>query len=111
MFILKAAGGVLLLLLLIAGLTQTQLFRDSLRSFALAELDSLLVAKVSLGEIEGNLITGFQIDGMSMTLDGDTIVSTSHLDLRYNLFEIPGKTISVQSTLAGPSGGTIAPFA
>ena len=92
---LYAAGGVVLLLLVVAGLTQTQVFRDRLRSFALAELDSALIAKVSLGEIHGNLVTGFQIDGMSMTLDGDTIVSTSHLDLRYDLFEIPGKTIAI----------------
>jgi autotransporter translocation and assembly factor TamB len=95
--ILYAVGGVLLLLCITAGLTQTQFFRDKLRSFALAELDSLLIAKVSLGEIHGNLVTGFQIDGMAMTLGNDTIVSTSHLDLQYDLFEIPGKTISVQS--------------
>jgi hypothetical protein len=102
-FILAAVGEFLLILLLIAGGTQTQLFRDSLRSFALSELDSLLVAKVSLGEIQGNLISGFAIDGMSMTLDGDTLVSSSQLNLRYSLFEIPGKTISVQTlTLERP---------
>ncbi len=96
-FALYAAGGFVLLLLVVAGLTQTQMFRDRLRSFVLAELDSALVAKVSLGEIHGNLVTGFQIDGMAMTLDGDTIVSTSRLDLKYDLFEIPGKTIAVHS--------------
>lgn len=96
-YALYAAGGVVVLLIVTAGITQTQYFRDTLRTFALAELDSALIAKVSLGEIHGNLVTGFQIDGMSMTLDGDTIVSTSHLDLQYDLFEIPGKTIAVQS--------------
>jgi hypothetical protein len=94
--ILYAVAGIVLLLLVVAGLTQTQLFRDRLRSFALAELDSALIAKVSLGEIHGNLVTGFQIEGMAMTLDGDTLVSTEHLSLQYDLFEIPGKTIAIQ---------------
>ncbi|MCC6398443.1 MAG: translocation/assembly module TamB domain-containing protein, partial [Bacteroidetes bacterium] len=95
--ILYTTGGILLLLLLLAGFTQTQFFRDRLRAYALQELDSLLIAEVHLGDLGGNLVTGFTVDGVSLTLDGDTLLSAAHVALRYNLFDIPSKTISLQS--------------
>jgi hypothetical protein len=92
--ILYGTGGIIVLLLVLGALTQTQFFRDRLRAFALAELDSLLVADVSMGEIQGNLVTGFVVDGFAITLDGDTLLGAAQVGLRYNLSDIPGKTIS-----------------
>ena len=92
--ILYVTGGVMVLLLLLGSLTQTQFFRDRLRAFALAELDSLLVAEVTMGELRGNLVTGFSVDGLTLTLDGDTVLSASQVGVRYDLFEIASRTIS-----------------
>lgn len=95
--------GFVLTLLLIAGVTQTQIFRDSLRSFALSRLDSLLDAEVQLGTITGNLVSGFSIDHLSIKVGNDYLVAAERLDLRYDIFEIPGKTISIDDfTLIKP---------
>jgi len=97
--IIYLMGGSILVLLLLAGFTQTQLFRDHLRSYALTQLDSLLVADVYLGDISGNLVTGFSVNGISLSTNGDTLLAAEGLGIRYNLFEIPSKAISVHSLI------------
>ncbi len=96
--------GILVFVLLVAGLTQTQIFRDRLRTVALSNLDSLLIAQVHLGELRGNLITGFEIDSISVSVDGTPVVAASRLDIRYNIFALPGKTLSLSKiALFNPS--------
>lgn len=103
-----------LLLVLIGVLTQTQVFRDRLRSIALSQLDSLLNAEVYLGELRGNLITGFSIDTVLVDVDGRRLLSIERIDLAYNLLGLPGKTISMKNvslirpslTLFRPAGGS-----
>lgn len=92
-----AYGAAILIVLLtaVAGLTQTQFFRDRLRAFALENLDSLLFADVYLGHIQGNLISGFSIDSASIVVGGETLLTAERIDMRYDLFEIPSKRISV----------------
>jgi autotransporter translocation and assembly factor TamB len=94
-WILYATGGALLGLLVLAGVTQTQFFRDRVRSFALAQLDSVLTADVELGGIDGNLVTGFSINGITLSLHGDTLLHADQLSLRYDLFALPGRSIAV----------------
>ncbi len=97
------SGSLLVFLLLLAGFTQTQMFRDRLRAAALSSLDSLLDAEVHLGNLDGNLVTGFSIDHISIKVKNDYLLVAERLDLKYDLFEIPGKTISVASmTLIKP---------
>jgi hypothetical protein len=96
--------GFVVFLLLLAGATQTQFFRDRLRTFALSRLGSLLDAQVQLGTITGNLVSGFSIDHLSIKVQHDFLIVAERLDLRYDLFEIPGKTISVDNlTLVKPN--------
>lgn len=87
--------GFVVFLLLLAGITQTQFFRDRLRSYALSELDSILDAEVQLGTITGNLVSGFSIDHLSVKVKHDFLIVAERFDLRYDLFEIPGRIISV----------------
>ena len=95
--------GFVVTILLIAGVTQTQIFRDSLRSFALSRFASVLNAEVHLGTITGNLISGFSVDHISLKVGDDYLIDAERLDLRYDLFEIPGKTISIDNfTLVKP---------
>ena len=96
--------GVLLFLLLVAGFTQTQFFRDRLRALVLSNLDSLLIAAVELGEIDGNLITGFSVDHLSLKVEDEYLLVADRLDLKYDLFQIPGNTISIdRCTLVKPA--------
>jgi len=96
--ILAYSLGILLLLLVFIGLfTQTQFFRDRLRAAVISSLDSLLLAEVHLGNLDGNLVTGFTLDHISIRVHGSYLVVAERLDLRYDLFEIPGKTITVDN--------------
>lgn len=100
---LYVLGGLLAFLLLVAGATQTQFFRDRLREAAVSTLDSLLIADVDLGELTGNLISGFSLGPIAVRVGGDTLLAADRLDLQYDLFQIPGKTLAVNSvTLVRP---------
>lgn len=89
------AATLIVIVTVVAGITQTQFFRNELRSYALEQLDSLLDAEVHLGEIQGNLIAGFSIDSVAFQVRGETFVSARRLDIHYDLFQIPSKRISV----------------
>lgn len=93
------SAGVIALASIVAGVSQTQFFRDRLRSFALTQLDSLLDAEVRLGEIRGNLITGFSIDSVFIAVQGEPLISAERLVLRYDLFQIPSKRITVSNVI------------
>lgn len=89
------AGLLVALLVLVGGITQTQFFRDRVRQAAIDRLDSLLTAQVTMGEITGNLVTGFALDTLAISLDGVPIVEVGRVELGYDLFSLPRKTLSV----------------
>src|SRR4030042_4328798 len=91
------AAGLLLVTLLLAVFSQTQFFRDRLRAAALSTLDSLLDAEVQLGNLSGNLVTGFSIDHISIKVQKDFFLIAQRVDLQYDLLQIPGKTISIDA--------------
>lgn len=106
--ILKISGivvaSLLVFILLVAGFTQTQFFRDRLRSAVLSSLDSLLLAEVQLGNLRGNIFSGFSFDHLSLKVDGDLLFVAEQLDVRYNLTGLPGKTASIDKlTLIRPT--------
>jgi autotransporter translocation and assembly factor TamB len=91
------AGILLVVMVLLAGFTQTQFFRDRLRGAALSTLDSLLDADVQLGNLTGDLLRGFSIDHISIKVQNDFFLISRRVDLQYDLFQIPGKTISIDA--------------
>jgi hypothetical protein len=102
--VLTIVGVFLLLLAVLAGVTQTQYFRDRLRAAVLSNLDSLLIADVYIGPLRGNLVSGFSIDSVALAVDGTPVISAERIDLRYSLWEIPGKTFAVNTlTLVRPT--------
>jgi len=90
-----AVASLLVVALLLAAFSQTQIFRDRLRDAALSSLDSLLDAEVQLGNISGNLISGFSVDHISIKVRNDFFLVARRIDLQYDLFQLPGKTISI----------------
>lgn len=101
--LLYTIGGVVLFLVLLAGITQTQFFRDRLRFAVLTTLDSLLLAEVQLGDLHGNLVTGFSVDSISIRVRDAYLIRTERLELKYNLFDFSSKRISVDKlTLIRP---------
>jgi len=105
--------GLPLFLALVGAFTQTRMFRERLRAVALAQLDSLLNADIVLGELHGNLFSGFSLDSIRVDVGGEALLRLDRLDLEYNLFSLPGNTISLrritldhpQIVLKRPAGG------
>jgi len=86
-------------LLLLAAVTQTQFFRDRLRAAALSNLNSILDAEVHLGELRGNLVSGFSVDSIAIVVHESRLLVAERLDLRYNVFELPGRKISINAVV------------
>ncbi|HTY60090.1 MAG TPA: translocation/assembly module TamB domain-containing protein [Bacteroidota bacterium] len=84
-------------------ITQTQIFRERLRSAALSELDSLINGTVTIGRLNGDLITGMAIDSVAIDVDGGPFVRIPRLEIAYNFLALPGKTIAIRRlTLVRP---------
>ncbi len=96
--------GIPVFLGVVIAITQTQIFRDRLRTAALSELDSLINGTVTIGRLNGDLITGISIDSISIDVDGGPFLRIPRLDIAYNFFALPGKTIAIRKlTLTHPA--------
>ena len=102
--LLRVVLALVTIVLLLAAFSQTQFFRDRLRSIALTNLQKLLNADIYLGELRGDLIAGFVLDSLSVAVDGQTVVATDSVEFRYNILALPGRTVSLGSiTLVRPT--------
>jgi hypothetical protein len=84
-------------------ITQTQTFRERLRTAALTQLDSLVNGEVRIGRLNGDLITGFSIDSIAIDVNDGPFLRIPRLDIAYNFFALPGKNIAIRKlTLTRP---------
>jgi hypothetical protein len=89
-------GAVLLFVSIAAiGYTQTRSFKTYLRDFLLRESLTAINGELQFGTIEGNLITGFKINNVTITEGGTTFLSAQRIELKYDPFGIPFKRIGV----------------
>ncbi len=101
--VLYVIAGLVVLLALAIAYTQTQWFRDHVRSFALSRVDSLLNAEVYIGRIGGNLLTGISIDSISIRVDSVSVLSLRRFEADYDVFSISRKTLRIHRiTLVEP---------
>lgn len=78
-------GSILLFILVaIIGYTQTRSFKTYLRDFLLHESLTAINGELQLGVIEGNLITGFRINGVTVTESGNELLSAQRVELKYD---------------------------
>ncbi len=90
--------GVLLLMMgALAIYSQTSLFRSNLQSILYKVIESNLNASVYLGEINGNLISGFTIDTVMVYVDNAPFVESGRISLHYDAFDLLRNKISVNS--------------
>ncbi|HEX9615071.1 MAG TPA: hypothetical protein VGA55_06175, partial [Bacteroidota bacterium] len=76
---------ILFLLIAVAGLTQTKTFRSYLRTIAIDELTTIVDGTVEFRTIEGNLVTGLQLNDVIISRKGREILSADRLEARYDL--------------------------
>lgn len=89
--------GVLFVILNLALLvfTETGWFRSMARNFLITTVDSALYAHLEIGDISGNLFSGWEIRDVRLTTATGPLVSARSIIVRYNLFSIPWKKIDV----------------
>ncbi len=91
---------VLSLVLLIGGIaifTQTSMFRTTLRSTLYTFLEGQFNANIYIGEINGNLLTGFSVDSVMMYVDGAPFVEAGKLSIKYRLISLINNKINIDT--------------
>ncbi|MAT39945.1 MAG: hypothetical protein CL946_10120 [Ectothiorhodospiraceae bacterium] len=95
--------GFVLFLFLVIGFTETDYFHSIARDFLVETLESSLNADVSIGEINGNIVSGWRIDSVRVNDEHGDILFVKSIVVRYDILRIPYKVIPIKEvTLAEP---------
>ncbi len=96
--IIYYVGGVFVFILIaVIGYTQTRTFKTYLRNTILKESRNALNGELRFGEIEGNLLTGFSVDSISVRGYNDELLSSDHIDFKYDLLGFFFKRVAVNN--------------
>jgi hypothetical protein len=68
------------------GYTQTRSFKMYLRDLLLHESSTALNGELQLGAIDGNLATGFKVNGVTVTHGGIELFSAQRIEVKYDPF-------------------------
>jgi autotransporter translocation and assembly factor TamB len=96
---------VILLFLAVAvlGFTQTKVFHSYLRNELIETIARQFHGELSLGSVQGNLFTGFQVDDVILRLNGEPIMTVKRLEAKYDPLGALTKSLSVSRiTLNSP---------
>jgi hypothetical protein len=93
------SGILLFILIAVIGYTQTRSFRTYLRNTLLRESRTVLNGWFQFGNIEGNLLTGFTIDSVSVSGDTGELFSAGRVELKYDLFGFLFKRVAISSVV------------
>jgi autotransporter translocation and assembly factor TamB len=97
--------GIILVFVFIAllGFTQTKTFRAALHSYLLEKSSTVLNGSLRFGPIEGNLLTGAELDSV-LVVEGTTpVASIKRLEVRYDaLGLLTGKVLITRLRLVEP---------
>ncbi|HSP88831.1 MAG TPA: AsmA family protein, partial [Ignavibacteriaceae bacterium] len=88
--------GLLILLLILLGITQTSTFREYLRETIIEEANSSLNGKLYIGEIEGTIFTSLVLKNTSITMDGDTLLKAETIGLMTSPLQLLLKKIHIR---------------
>ena len=67
--------------------TQTAWFRDWLRRYVIREADGYLNGTLAIQRLDGNLFTGIEIEGVSLTQGRQTIFAAKDVGLNYSAWD------------------------
>ena len=76
---LYAGLGILLLLLILFGITQTSTFREYLRETVLKEANSTLNGKLYIEKIDGTIFTSLLLRNTVVTMEDDTLLKAEKI--------------------------------
>ncbi|MBI3586422.1 MAG: hypothetical protein HY088_04760 [Ignavibacteriales bacterium] len=94
---------VLFVAVVLIGFTQTKAFRSSLRQFIIENVSPSLNGELRLGQLEGNLISSFQIDNIELLESGKKVLFVEKMEVRYDPLAFLVKRVSItRVTLVNP---------
>ena len=93
--VVLVAAAVLVLLVGLALFTQTSPFRGWVRGVIERQAEGYLRGELSIGRVEGNLITGIDLHDVRLTVDGETVVAADRVSARYDLLDLLGGPIAL----------------
>ena len=106
----RIAHILLIVLALLLGATaaavivaETSWFKNWLRGYIVREAGQYINGQLSIGRLGGNLFSGVELDNIGISMDGSQVVAVANLGLKYNIFDLVGKGLSVRDvSLARP---------
>jgi autotransporter translocation and assembly factor TamB len=75
--------------------SQTAWFKNWLRGYIVAEADKYLNGTLSIQRLGGNLFFGVELENVGVSMDGSQVVAVEDLGLKYNVFELISRGLSV----------------
>lgn len=93
------ASSIVVVFLLAIIYTQTDSFKNSVRKIILNSANESINGKIVLGEIKGNLLTGFSVDSVWIDFEDKRIFSAQNISMKYDLFSFVFKNISISSLI------------
>ena len=77
--------------------TRTAVFHDWLRRYVTREVASVVNGDVSIGRLNGNLLTGVELDDVRIMQAGKPVVLIRNVGLRYNVIDFVTTGIVIDS--------------
>ena len=75
--------------------SQTAWFKNWLRGYIVREANKYLNGTLSIERLGGNLFFGVEMGNIGVSLNGSQVVAVKDLGLKYNVFELISKGLSV----------------
>ena len=76
--------------------SQTAWFKNWLRGFIIAQANQYLNGTLSIERLGGNLFFGVEMENIGVSMDGSQVVAVQALGLKYNVFQLITKGLSVE---------------
>ena len=92
---LLAFTGFMLLLVVVAGATQTRRFKSWLRDKIVQQSAELINGQLGLGRIEGNLVSDFIFHDLSIALENDTLLFVPKIEVGLSPLELLNRNILI----------------
>jgi autotransporter translocation and assembly factor TamB len=89
---------VAILVLMVAALLviQTPWAHDRLRAIVVSQANRYLTATLEIGHLGGSLFRGIELDNVSLSRGGTTLVAIDHLEVGYSIRDLIGAGTSIQ---------------
>jgi autotransporter translocation and assembly factor TamB len=75
--------------------SQTAWFKSRVRVYVVAQASQYLNGTIAVNRLGGNLFSGLELEGVSISLNGQSVVSARNVGLRYNLYQLITRDLTI----------------